>query len=108
MQMEDFVPKKKIPQVTFDELSLPKKIDYVSLDVEGFEKKILDAFPWGTHCSKLWTIEGAGSNSDFDQKSAIESKLGENGCELDRQSADDGFFKCNCEEAPQDDWDADN
>merc|ERR1719408_983873 len=49
-----------VPQVTYAELGLPPTLGYVSLDVEGLEMELLEAFPFGTVCAKLWTIEGAG------------------------------------------------
>jgi FkbM family methyltransferase len=38
-------------------LNCPAEIDYVSLDVEGVEDKVLEGFPFDKYQSKLWTIE---------------------------------------------------
>ena len=38
-------------------LNCPEKIDYVSLDVEGVEDKVLSGFPFDKYQVSLWTIE---------------------------------------------------
>ena len=34
-----------------------EKIDYFSLDVEGYEMKILHSYPFATHPVTVWSIE---------------------------------------------------
>lgn len=88
--------QKSMPQVTFGELGLPKVLDYVSLDVEGFEMHILKAFPFGTHCAKLWTIEGAGTSYPSSVSEPIVSLLEKHGCQRESMTNSDGFFTCTC------------
>jgi len=50
--------------ITFDELNLPKNIDYMSLDVEGSEMKILETIDFNKNQINLISIE-VNHNSDF-------------------------------------------
>lgn len=80
-----------VPQTTYAELPLPAgTLDYVSLDVEGVELELVRAFPFHTHCARLWTIEHAHMNPE------IQATLSQHGCNLVKVGASDGFFQCNC------------
>jgi FkbM family methyltransferase len=51
----------KVPSMTFTELfkiyDVPKEIDYMSLDIEGYESKALSKFPFNAHKCNLVTVE---------------------------------------------------
>jgi FkbM family methyltransferase len=79
-----------LPQTTYAELSLPKHLDYVSIDVEGLELELLKAFPFGDTCATLWTIEGGHLNEE------IRNIMTQNGCNLAKETKSDGFFQCAC------------
>jgi FkbM family methyltransferase len=66
-------------------------IDYVSLDVEGTELKILKAWPWSTHCVKLWTIE----HNNLWDKGPIGTFLEGKGCTMKSVSVD-WWVECPC------------
>jgi FkbM family methyltransferase len=86
----------EVPQTTFAELNLPKTLDYISLDVEGLELEILKSFPFDAHCSKLWTVEGAGFEYRAEVSNPIVQILTQHGCKRVKQSHSDGFFTCEC------------
>lgn len=50
-----------VEQMTFTELfqkyNVPKEIDYMSLDIEGYESKALIKFPFHSHICKTLTVE---------------------------------------------------
>ena len=55
----------QVGQITTQELfgpnsTVPKVLGYISLDIEGAELDVISAFPFDTHCSRLWTIEANG------------------------------------------------
>ena len=41
----------------FNQTSVPKVIDYMSLDVEGAESLVMEHFPWNEYSFKFLTIE---------------------------------------------------
>mmetsp|Transcript_73935 Transcript_73935/g.130610 ORF Transcript_73935/g.130610 Transcript_73935/m.130610 type:complete len:264 (-) Transcript_73935:65-856(-) len=84
-----------VPQATIQELQLPKTLDYISVDIEGFELPVLQSFPFHSLCARLWTVEGAGSLGG-NSATAIHDILTSNGCQLSQQSPSDGFFECTC------------
>lgn len=45
------------PVVTFQDIELPKNIDYLSIDIEGEEFNALSKFPFNTHRVKVITVE---------------------------------------------------
>ena len=55
---------------------VPRVIDYVSLDVDGPEDKVLQGFPFNKHEVILWTIEhdsySIGTKHKFDIKAIME------------------------------------
>lgn len=58
---KDNVTKKKRLTISisflFQTFSVPRVIDYLSLDVEGAEELIMAQFPFETHICKIMTIE---------------------------------------------------
>jgi FkbM family methyltransferase len=47
----------KTLKTIFAEFRVPPRIDYLSLDIEGYEYQALIGFPWDTHSAKLVTVE---------------------------------------------------
>jgi FkbM family methyltransferase len=58
-ELTDSITIKKL----LSKFHVPKKIDYISLDIEGSEYEVLKLFPFNDYRVILWTIE---HNSQFD------------------------------------------
>ncbi|MFL4976552.1 MAG: FkbM family methyltransferase [Microvirga sp.] len=67
-----------------DAVEAPPKIDYLSLDVEGAEHRILSRFPFGRYAFEALTVERP--------TPAIHGLLSEAGYILDRVHRSDGFY----------------
>jgi FkbM family methyltransferase len=67
--------------ITFERLlkGRQKLIDYISLDIEGFEYAALTKFPFKTHESILWTIEHNSHLDEGKQKEQIRNIMQTNG-----------------------------
>merc|ERR1739842_49261 len=82
-----------LPQVTFTELQLPSVLGYVSLDVEGLENELIEAFPFESTCAHMWTIENEGRVTE-----ASMQRLRDQGCSIVGKSSagHDDFWRCDC------------
>jgi|TARA_A100001035_G_C27675095_1_gene450267 FkbM family methyltransferase len=71
--------KHKVFSITLNDLlelhSAPRNIDYISMDVEGSESKILEAFDFKKHNVKLFTIE----YNDNQERAKINQTMTSNG-----------------------------
>lgn len=71
-------------------------IDFTSLDIEGAEFMALLAFPFETHCSRLWVIE---HNYQETKRQNIFDLLTNHGCERTGPGdTPDDYFTCKCED----------
>eukprot|EP00929_Paragymnodinium_shiwhaense_P083871 TRINITY_DN4481_c0_g1_i1.p1 TRINITY_DN4481_c0_g1~~TRINITY_DN4481_c0_g1_i1.p1 ORF type:complete len:1167 (+),score=267.05 TRINITY_DN4481_c0_g1_i1:946-4446(+) len=66
-------------------------IDYVNLDIEGGELKVLQDWPFDRACVKLWTIE----HNNLQNKVPIQNFLEGRGCSL-RDEKVDWWVQCTC------------
>ena len=71
--------KHKVFSITLNDLlelhSAPRNIDYISMDVEGSESRILEAFDFKKHNVKLFTIE----YNDNQERTKINQTMTSNG-----------------------------
>lgn len=77
--------------------NVPRKIDYMSLDIEGYESEALKTFPFMTHICSLITVEHNLYCDGPENKNKINEILTSNGYKLYRDNV------C-CENAPFEDW----
>lgn len=77
-------------------LEWPPIIDYVNLDTEGSEAKILQAFPWSRSCVRTWTVE---HNYEEPKATEIASILTAQGCQLEFVKVDI-WASCPCTVKP--------
>jgi FkbM family methyltransferase len=76
-----------VPSITFEDLFLiydiPSTIDYMSLDIEGYEYKSLLRFPFDEYKCKLITVEHNLYMGDSSNKEGIKHLLTNNGYTLE-------------------------
>jgi FkbM family methyltransferase len=80
----------KIESTTFKELfercDIPNLIDYMSLDIEGYESTSLKEFPFQTHICSLITVEHNLYLGDDSNKKSIKETLLKNGYEIVKEN----------------------
>jgi len=69
---------------------VPKVIDYVSIDAEGFDYNVLCGFPFDTHEVILWTVEHNLYFGSSVQKDNIMNIMYQNGYVIARENVDAG------------------
>lgn len=72
---------------------VPAVIDYVSLDIEGAELKVLQAFPFDKHCVRTWTVE---HNNEEPKKTQIKQLLESRKCNVEATLDVDWLVTCPC------------
>lgn len=70
----------------FKEYDTPNKIDYMSLDIEGYESISLEEFPFDTHICSLITVEHNLYMGDDSNKKRIKELLLDNGYEIVKEN----------------------
>jgi FkbM family methyltransferase len=85
---------QKIQSITLDMLlplcDTPKVIDYISIDTEGFDYKVLCGFPFDKYEGILWTIEHNLYFGSSVQKDNIMGIMYKNGYVLAKENVSDG------------------
>lgn len=65
----DIKKSYKVPAISISELlkkfNCPKEIDFISLDIEGSERQVIDYIDIETYNIKLWCVEQGGLYTDF-------------------------------------------
>lgn len=54
--------------VAMHDAGMPRQVDYVALDLEGAERRVLEAFDWDRFAVSLWTVEGEGYGDIFEPR----------------------------------------
>ena len=76
------------PSLLFSLYNVPRTIDYLSIDVEGAEADILEAFPFDRYTVKLISVE----HNFTENRSKIHDILTRNGFVRDKQVAWDDLY----------------
>jgi hypothetical protein len=86
----------KTLECVLDVANCPKFIEYLSLDTEGSEHKILSSFDFNKYCFGCITVE---HNHEKEKRKNIRNKLEENGYEIYKQvKFDDWYIKSSMKE----------